>query len=78
MVGNLQFSCLGKHSYETKQLAEEQFIKTRRRRIVDRGGPFKLEAYKCSMCGQWHVGHTPKPYVDKKMKRKRRNGRVGL
>jgi rubrerythrin len=49
-----EFTCPGKVRYLQRRHAK-QFAKAMRKR----GGEL-LRAYRCTPCGLWHLGHTPK------------------
>lgn len=57
-----QAMCAGKQSFANGTLAHRHLARLRK---GDRSGGSKLQAYRCSMCGQFHLG-TVESAVGKK------------
>lgn len=50
--------CDGKIKSSTKDDALSQIARLARQLGAD---PHRYQAYRCSHCGHWHIGHRPKP-----------------
>lgn len=57
MSARLRRQCVGKIAHETKQAALSHVFS------LVRGGARKgrVSAYKCKVCGKWHVGNAAPP-----------------
>jgi hypothetical protein len=54
MAGGL-LSCYRKKPFKTKEKAEEWIEELKK--APDCRRPTRLKAWKCGLCGKWHVGH---------------------
>lgn len=49
--------CRAKRGYRTKRRAEASARRQQAMPVERRERPGRLETYRCSHCGYWHVGH---------------------